>query len=103
MRLAVGLLALSLLAVTSCKSVTSGVVTERNHEAAYTYVTMECGSYGSNGNCKFYMAVPHYVPESWELCLRDDSEDKPVKDQSQGCVSVDGPTWDRYRLGSHYP
>lgn len=98
------LLALALLLAASCKDVTSGVVISRDHQLPYSYITMSCIAHDSKTfACTGYMPVTNYVPESWTLCLRDDSEDKPVKDQSQGCISVDAQTWGRYSKGNHYP
>ena len=99
---------IAILALACSGPPTKGVVTSKQYHAAYSYVQIErvgCGATDKYGNCMAPIYYPHtyYVPESWELCLRDDSEDKPIKDQATGCVDIDGQTWQRYRPGEHYP
>jgi hypothetical protein len=94
---------LAFLLLAACKSVTSGIVTERQQEAAYSYITMNCAYYKTTGGCGAYVPEAINVPASWTLCLRDNTEDKPVKDQSTGCVDVSPDDWSRYRVGDRYP
>lgn len=73
----------------------TGIVTEKTHKAAYSWVQMVCAAYGKNGICTVYVPVTHHVPESWGLCLRNQDE--------VGCREVPEGTWNQYQVGEMYP
>ena len=88
------LLVMVLALTAACTAPEKGVVYQKKYHAAYTYTTWHCYSYNKQGICTLNMPQSNYVPESWELCLRDGEE--------EGCRSVDQTTYHKYRVGSYY-
>lgn len=82
------------LALVACTAPKQGVVYDKKYHAAYTYTTWNCYSYNKQGVCTLNMPSSNYVPESWELCLRDGDE--------EGCRHVDQTTYHKFRIGSYY-
>ena len=94
MKRLLAILSLALLLVSGCSPPDHGTVVEKRHHDAYTWVQLVCAAYGKGGVCSVYVPITHYVPESWELCLRDGDD--------TGCRNVDHDTYDHYRVGDFY-
>lgn len=81
--------------LTGCSSApASGTVTARHYSAPYDWTQMMCASYGKYG-CQVYMPVQEHQDASWSITL--------TNGQQTGDVDVDERTWDRIRVGDHYP
>lgn len=96
-RRALALVAAGLVLAACSAPPSSGIVTERKYHPAYYYWTSQCVSYDAKtGACTTSIPIQHYMPESFELCLRAD-------DGKTGCRDVDHDEYERYEVGGHYP
>jgi uncharacterized protein YceK len=94
---------LAVLVLSGCSPISSGYITEKTYEPAYTYITYDCKSYYQDDDgiryCRYYGPTTHYVPDRWQFDLIQyrDGED-PVT----GWVPVDGTVYDQYEVGDWY-
>lgn len=99
-------LILAVTALLACggKDVTAGTVISRDYEPAYDSPGTTCVAYDPKTFlCTMSMVTVNHYDAVWTLCLRDDTEDKPVGERSIGCVSVTQADYDHYSVGEHYP
>lgn len=87
----------AVLVVSCIDTPSEGTVIGKRYHPAYTTTTWNYMSRDSKGNCSLNMPQPQYHPESWELCLRNVKEDK------EGCRSVDQIDYHKYEIGQWYP
>lgn len=84
--------------VVSCINTPSeGVVTGKKYWPAYTTTSWNCSSYDSKGNCSLRLPHSDFHPQSWQLCLKNEKEDK------EGCRYVDQQEYLGYEIGQWYP
>ena len=102
--LALALLMALVVACSGPPDVTSGTVTSKEDNPSHDEPTSVCMAYDPKTFvCTFSVPSTTTVSESWTLCLRDDTEDRPVDQRDTGCVDVDQSTYNRYSVGEHYP
>lgn len=83
----------AVLLLAGCSSISSGYVTKKEYEPAYTYSTMQCVAFNKYG-CSAYMPMIHYVPEHFRFDLKN-------KDKT-GWVYVSHETFDAVNVGDVY-
>lgn len=84
--------------VVSCiNTPTEGTVIGKKYYPAYTSTSWHCMSRDSKGNCSLDLPRSDYHPETFSLCLRNVKEDK------EGCRSVDQVDYHKYEIGQWYP
>lgn len=77
------------VAVCACDPTpTSGTVISKDHTDSYFIIVNR---------------VPIEMPETWSVCFRDDTEDRPVSRRDTGCVDVTQDEYQKYHVGDHYP
>lgn len=96
-RAAICIIAVGLATVLGgCATVTAGIVTDKDHRAAYTYITQQCTSYHpTTGACQIWMPMTHHFPASWKVQLENSSGDR-------GWIAVPADTWDHLAVGDYY-
>lgn len=90
-KLVIALAAVLMLA--GCSPISSGYVTKKTDEQAYSYVTMQCMVFSKYG-CSAYVPIEHYVPEKFKFDLKN--QDKT------GWVYVGKDTFDHVQVGDVY-
>jgi len=88
------IIAIALLALTGCSSISEGTITEKNHQNGYYYPVTYCAFYSSKGLCSGYMTRYDYMPESWWFDITQDTKD--------GWVYVGELTYEEYEVGDYY-
>jgi uncharacterized protein YceK len=88
------LLAVVVLALTGCSSISEGTITEKNHREGYYYPVTYCAAYSSKGACIMFLTRQDYMPESWWFDITQDTKD--------GWVYVGEDTYERYEVGDYY-
>lgn len=95
MRKKLAVIVATALLLVGCSSISSGYITAKNYEPAYSYMTQQCAAYNAKGVCTVWMPVTHYVDEKFRFDLRNDNKDT-------GWVYVSRTTYDQYQVGDYY-
>ena len=86
-------LVLTGLALTGCSAIHSGVVTQKEYRAPYTYTSMYCASYNSKGGCSMYLPMTHYVPAEYILDIKQGKD--------TGWINTDPDTYAKTKVGDY--
>lgn len=87
-------IAAAVLLLSGCSSISSGYVTKKAHEPAYTYSQMICSGYSSKGYCTIWVPIIHNVPDHWRLDLKNGDK--------TGWVYVSPQTFNDIKVGDVY-
>ncbi len=83
------------LMLVGCSSISSGTITAKAYEPAYSYMTQQCVSYNAKSQCSVWMPVTHYVDEKFRFDIRNDNKDT-------GWVYVHKSEYEKYEIGDYY-
>lgn len=83
------------LLLVGCSSISSGYITAKKYQPAYTYTTQQCASYNAKGVCTVWMPMTHHVDEKFKFDIRNDN-------QENGWVYVSQGEYDHYQIGDYY-
>ncbi|KQO98305.1 hypothetical protein [Leifsonia sp. Leaf264] len=86
--------ALAVAALAACSPISSGTITGKHYEPAYTYVSTTCAAYDSKGNCSVTMPLTNYVDDEYRLDITRGGKD--------GWVIVSEHTYDGARVGDYF-
>jgi len=79
-------------------SLKQGTVYEKEYHHDYIIYGTQCMSRNKQGMCTFTIPTHQYVPESWEICIKD-----PAKDKRRNCMDVSEAMFMPVNVGDSYP
>lgn len=88
------MVAASALLLTACSAISSGTITEKTYHEAYSYITMQCTAYNTNGTCMVTVPITQYVDESFSFSIIDGKD--------TGWVYVTETEYHAYEVGDWY-
>jgi len=90
------LLALLLVFMIGCSSLSEGTITDKVYHQAYSYERIQAVVGGTDTN---YIPMTYYVPERYEFRIK-----KVVKgEMKEGHVNVSAMEYGKYEIGDWYP
>ena len=85
---------MSLLVLTGCSAIGSGVITKKEFTPAHSIPVVYCGFYNPKGICSVWLTRQDYIADSWRFDIEDDKQ--------EGFVYVKESTFNDYNVGDYF-